>query len=141
MIQTDEYIRKILLETKVIACIGASTKPERPSHYVSLFLQKHGYRIIPVNPGNAGKTLFGETVYASLKEIPKDIKIDMLDIFRKSEAIPGIVAEALAERPELKTIWMQLGVQHDEAAKTVRTAGMHVIQNRCTKIELSRLIL
>ncbi|PIB24463.1 CoA-binding protein [Amylibacter kogurei] len=137
---TDAMIHKIFTETKTIACVGASANPARPSHYVSLFLKDLGYRVIGVNPGLAGQELFGETVYASLSDIPKDIDIDMIDIFRRSENLPDIVTEAISALPALKTVWAQLGVEHEGAAKTARDAGLQVVQNRCPKIEYPRLM-
>ncbi|MGJ8611678.1 MAG: CoA-binding protein, partial [Octadecabacter sp.] len=92
---------------------------------------------VPVNPGLAGQTLFGETVYATLADIPFDV--DMVDIFRRSDAVPMIVDEALAQWPELQTIWMQIGVEHDQAAATAQAHGVTVIQNLCPKIEYQRL--
>ncbi|MBT8153758.1 CoA-binding protein [Epibacterium ulvae] len=135
---TDEDIRAALSSAKVIALVGASMKPERPSNYVGEFLRQKGHRVIPVNPGHAGKTLFGETVHASLSEIEADV--DMIDIFRQSDAVPGIVQEALSRFPKLQTIWMQLDITHSEAAKEARARGVRVIEDRCPKIEYPRLM-
>lgn len=137
MPQTD--IAKIAAETKVIAVVGLSPKPERPSHGVARFLQDSGYRIIPVNPGHAGETILGETTYASLSEIPESEAVDMVDIFRRSESVPAIVDEALAALPGLKTVWMQIGVMHEGAAEKARAAGVAVVQNRCPKIDFPML--
>lgn len=134
---SDEYLRKILRETKSIACVGVSPNPVRPSHYVGRYLRLKGFRVIPVNPGQAGTQLFGETVVASLSEI--EGPVDMVDIFRRSEAVPPIVDEALETFPALKTIWMQIGVEHAEAAAKAEARGVQVIQNRCPKIEYQRL--
>ncbi|MBW0156553.1 CoA-binding protein [Sedimentimonas flavescens] len=136
----DPEIRNILTETRTIAVMGFSAEPGRPSHYVSEFLQAAGYRIIPVNPGLAGQVILGETVYADLAAIPKEIAVDMVDIFRQSSAVPAIVEAALANLPALRTIWMQIGVQHDAAAETAIAAGKSVIMNRCPKIEYRRLM-
>ncbi|MCV2879511.1 CoA-binding protein [Sedimentimonas flavescens] len=136
----DPEIRNILTETRTIAVVGFSADPGRPSHYVSEFLQAAGYRIIPVNPGLAGQVILGETVYADLVSIPKEIAVDMVDIFRQSSAVPAIVEAALANLPALRTIWMQIGVQHDAAAETAIAAGKSVIMNRCPKIEYRRLM-
>lgn len=136
----DTEIRKILTETRSIAVVGFSADPGRPSHYVTEFLQAVGYRIIPVNPGLAGQVILGETVYADLASIPKEIAVDMVDIFRQSSAVPAIVEAALANLPALRTIWMQIGVQHDIAAQTAIAAGKSVIMNRCPKIEYRRLM-
>ena len=99
------------------------------------YLLAKGYRVIPVNPGHAGSTILGETVYASLSDIPADIPVDMVEVFRQSEAVPAIVEEAIASLPGLRTIWTQIGVRHDEAAATARQAGLTVVQNRCPKID------
>ena len=133
MPQSD--IARIARETRTIAVVGLSPKPDRPSHGVARFLQARGYRVIPVNPGHAGESILGETTYAALSDIPKDADVDMVDIFRRSEAVPAIVDEALAELPALQTIWMQIGVMHAEAAEKARAAGKTVVQNRCPKIE------
>ena len=137
--ETDATLRRVLTEAKVIAVVGLSQNTARPSYGVAAFLQSRGYRIVPVNPGLAGGTLLGETVYADLASIPAEIAVDMVDIFRAPEAVPGIVAEALAHLTALKTIWMQIGVAHAEAAETARAAGLTVIEDRCPKIEIPRL--
>ena len=134
---SDDLLRRILRETKTIACVGVSPNPVRPSHYVGRYLRLKGFRVIPVNPGQAGIQLFGETVVASLSEI--EGPFDMVDIFRRSEAVPPIVDEALAQFPALKTIWMQIGVTHAEAAEKAEARGVQVIHNRCPKIEYQRL--
>lgn len=133
----DGYIRDILAETKTIALTGASPNPERPSHRVMQFLLARGYRVIPVNPGQAGKTILGQTVYAALTDIPEPI--DMVDVFRASEALPGVVEEAKALSPRPRVVWGQLGVRHDEAAKAAEAVGIGVVMNRCPAIEISRL--
>lgn len=134
---TDEDIRHILTHVHTIAVVGLSANAERPSHYVSSFLQEKGYRIIGVNPGLAGQELFGETVYGRLSDIP--FEVDMVDIFRRSEDVPPIVDEALARFPRLVAIWMQIGVCNPGAAETARAAGVKVVQNRCPKVEYPRL--
>ncbi|MFO7920381.1 CoA-binding protein [Rhodobacteraceae bacterium W635] len=134
---SEPLLRQILRETKTIACVGVSPNPVRPSHYVGRYLSLKGFRVIPVNPGHAGKTLFGEPVVAALSDIVD--RVDMVDIFRRSEAVPAIVDEALVQFPGLKTIWMQIGVQHEEAAAKAEACGVQVIQNRCPKIEYQRL--
>ena len=133
----DSDIRNILERVRVIAIVGASNNPERPSNYVGAFLQGKGYRIIPVNPGLAGKEINGETVYASLADIPEPI--DMVDIFRAADAVPGVVDEALALDPRPTVIWMQMGIIHEEAAATARAAGLTVVMDRCPKVEIPRL--
>lgn len=136
---SDAHLRDILKSTKVVACVGVSSNPVRPSYYVARYLTLKGYTVIGVNPGLAGQVLFGQTVAASLSDIPKDAKVDMVDIFRRSDAVPAIVDEALEALPDLRTIWMQIGVQHAEATALARAAGKTVIQNRCPKIEYQRL--
>uniref|UniRef100_UPI00389903F3 CoA-binding protein n=1 Tax=Dongia soli TaxID=600628 RepID=UPI00389903F3 len=132
-------MKKILQETKVIAMVGASEKPARDSNKIMAFLQREGYRVIPVNPGLAGKQIHGETVYASLADIPQEVTghIDMVDVFRNSEAALSATKDAIAIGAD--TVWMQLGVVNDEAAKLARDAGLQVVMNRCPAIELPRL--
>ena len=133
---TDEDIRQILTTTRTIALVGWSPKPERPSHGVARFLAGKGYRVIPVNPGQAGLEALGTTVRASLSEI--DEQVDMVDIFRRSEEVLPVVEEALT-LPGVKTIWMQLGVINHEAAALAQSRGLHVVMNRCPAIEIPRL--
>ncbi len=134
---SDTYLRDILTRTKVIAVVGVSMNPVRPSYYVARYLGLKGYTVIPVNPGHAGEVLFGETVRESLRDI--DRPVDMVDIFRRSEAVPPIVDEALEVFPDLQTIWMQIGVKHPGAAAKAAARGVDVIQDRCPKIEYQRL--
>ncbi|MBZ0129670.1 MAG: CoA-binding protein [Rhodobacteraceae bacterium] len=136
---SDALLRKILTESKTFACIGVSMNPVRPSYFVARYLSLKGFRVIPVNPGHAGESLFGEEIYPDIASIPGDIRIDVLDLFRRSEHVPPIVEEALRLRPELKTIWMQIGVQSPEAEAMAQDAGKQVVQNRCPKIEYQRL--
>ena len=136
----DADIADILKSTRVIAVVGFSPKPDRPSHRVARFLQSKGYRVIPVNPGIAGQVHLGEVVYPNLGSIPADAAIDMVDVFRQSDAVPGVVDEALAALPDLRTIWMQLGVGHASAATVAEEAGLRVVQNRCPAIEYPRLL-
>jgi predicted CoA-binding protein len=133
----DDYLRGILNRTKVVAVVGVSTNPVRPSYYVARYLGLKGYTVIPVNPMHEGKMLFGQTIRASLSDISEPV--DMVDIFRRSEAVPEIVEEALAHLPHLKTIWMQIGVEHEEATATAQAQNIDVIQDRCPKIEYQRL--
>jgi uncharacterized protein len=137
---SDDAIRTILTTTRVVAVVGLSPNPQRPSHGVARFLQSRGMRVIPVNPGQSGGTLLGETVYADLAAIPVDAGVDMVDVFRQSDAVPAIVDQALAHLPGLRTIWTQLGVSHPQAAATARGKGITVVQNRCPAIEWPRLI-
>ena len=132
-------IARIKHDTRTIAVVGLSPKEDRPSWGVARFLQGQGYRIIPVNPGHAGGRILGEEVHADLSSIPDDIKVDMVDIFRRSDAVPPIVDEAIAELPDLKVIWMQIGVQNEAAAEKARAHGLTVVQNRCPKVEFPRI--
>ena len=128
-------IRKVLSQSRTIALVGASQKPERPAHYVMQYLLDKGYKVIPINPGLEGKALLGQKVYSSLSSI--DEPIDMVDIFRNSAAVPPIVDEAIAVNA--KSIWMQVGVVNEDAAKKANEAGLDVVMNRCPKIEIPRL--
>lgn len=136
---TDDLLRRILRETKIIALVGASPKPERPSHGVMRFLQQHGYRVIPVNPGIAGKMLNDELVYARLADIPeaKAGKIDMVDIFRNSDDALAAAREAI--EIGARTVWMQLNVVNETAAQEAEAAGLRVVMDRCPAIEIPRL--
>lgn len=131
----DWQIRRILRDTNVIAMVGASTNWNRPSYFAMKYLQVKGFRIIPVNPRAAGEKLLGETVYASLKDIPEPV--EMVDIFQRSERVPPVVDEAI--EIGAKIVWMQLTVRHDEAARKAEAAGLTVIMDRCPKIEFGRL--
>src|SRR5580704_11476384 len=128
---SDQKIRQILETVHTIAMVGASSNWNRPSYFVMKYLQSKGYRVIPVNPGTAGQTLLGETIYATLRDIPD--AIDMVDVFRASDAAVPIVKDAIAIGA--KVVWMQLGVRNDEAAAIGRAAGIEVVMNRCPKIE------
>lgn len=139
MTYSDPWLKQILSRSKVIAIVGVSPNPVRPSNYVGRYLALKGYTVIPVNPGHAGKTLFGAQIRESLRAIPADIAVDMVDIFRQSVHVPPIVDEALDCLPALRTIWMQIGVEHAEAAARAEARGVDVVQNRCPKIEYQRL--
>ena len=136
---SNDYIKSILRGTKTIAMVGASGNEMRPSYFAMKYLLDKGFKVIPVNPGMAGKTNLGQPVYASLKDVPAPV--DMVDIFRSPDVAPAIVKEALAEKDRLgvKTIWMQLGVISEEAAAMAREAGLNVVMDRCPKIEYGRL--
>lgn len=136
---SDDTLRCILRDTKTIAAVGMSTNPVRPSYFVMRYLHHRGYQMIPINPVYAGQTLFGEEILASLSDIPKDRSVDMVEVFRRSEMVPGILAEALEELPGVKTLWMQFGIYNQEAEKTARAAGLEVVQDRCPKVEYQRL--
>jgi predicted CoA-binding protein len=122
---TPNEIRDILKSTRVIALVGLSDKPDRDSHRVAAYMQRAGYRIIPVNP--AIQEVLGEKSYASLREVPE--RIDMVDVFRKPEAVPAIVEAAIAVGA--KVVWMQEGIVHNEAADRARAAGLKVVMDRC----------
>ena len=134
---SDDYIRSILNGVKTIAVVGASANRVRPSYFVLTYLLSKGYDAIPVNPGQAGKPIAGAMTYSSLADI--DRPVDMVDIFRNSQAAAGVVGEALELDPLPKVIWMQLGVRNDEAAALAEAAGLRVVMNRCPKIEYARL--
>jgi uncharacterized protein len=123
--KTTAELRQILAETKTIAVVGLSDRPERPSYGVASYLQGQGYRIIPVNP-NLSEVL-GEQAYPSLRDIPEPV--DVVDVFRRSEFVPGVVEEAIAIGA--KVIWLQLGVIHEEAAAQAEAAGLTVVRNNC----------
>ncbi|MBM4336851.1 MAG: CoA-binding protein [Deltaproteobacteria bacterium] len=132
---SDEEIREILEQTRTIALVGASPRPERDSHEVMAYLQSRGYRVIPVNPACAGQTILNERVRASLAEI--DEPIDLVDVFRNSEAAAAVIDEAIAVRA--KAVWTQLGVVNEPAAERARSAGLAVVMDRCPKLEIPRL--
>ncbi len=134
---SDSFLRNVLNRTETIAMVGASPKPERASNRVGRFLVSKGYRVIPVNPGQAGEELFGETVVASLADIHE--RVDMVDIFRRAEDVGPIVDQVL-QMDRVQTIWMQLGIINEEAAAKARAAGVDVVMDRCPAIEYPRLI-
>ena len=134
---SDNLLRDTLRKSRVFALVGVSPNPVRPSHFVGRYLGLKGYKVVPVNPGHAGERLWGQEVRASLSDIPEPV--DVVDIFRRSDAVPGIVDEVLAMDPLPKVIWMQIGVTHAAAAARAEAAGLTVIQDRCTKIEYQRL--
>jgi predicted CoA-binding protein len=133
----NSYIGGILNSVKTIAMIGASPNDVRPSYFVLKYLLAKGFSVFPINPGHAGKEILGRTVYASLADLPQPV--DMVDIFRASPAVPGIVEEVLKLDPLPKALWMQLGVRDDVAGARAEAAGMKVVMNRCPKIEYGKL--
>ncbi|MDQ0316027.1 CoA-binding protein [Amorphus orientalis] len=134
---SDDYVRDILHSVSTVAVVGASANAVRPSYFVVKYLLAKGYRVFPINPGQAGGTILDQPVFRSLSDIPEPI--DMVDIFRRSDAVPTIVAEAIALQPRPKVIWMQLGIRNDDAAAEAEEAGMQVVMDRCPKIEYARL--
>ncbi|HEY7766213.1 MAG TPA: CoA-binding protein [Aestuariivirgaceae bacterium] len=134
---SPDYIQHILRSVETIALVGASAKDVRPSHLVMKYMMSKGYKVVPINPGLAGKEILGEHVYASLKDVPHPI--DMIDIFKNSEAAGEIVEEALTLDPLPKVIWMQLTVRNDSAAKKAEAKGVQVVMNRCPKMEYGKL--
>jgi predicted CoA-binding protein len=133
----DSYIRGILNTVKSIAMVGVSPNTSRPSYFAFKYLLERGYRMIPVNPGQAGKELLRQLVYARLADNPEPV--DRVDVIRASQHALPIVQEALAMSPRPSVIWMQLGVRDDEAARLAEDAGLKVVMNRCPKIEYGRL--
>ncbi|MGM4987559.1 CoA-binding protein [Tardiphaga sp. 841_E9_N1_2] len=133
----DAYIREILNTVKTVAMVGASPQNVRPSYFVFKYLAERGYDMIPINPGQVGKSLLGKPFVASLQEIGRPI--DMIDIFRSAEHVMPIVDIILTLNPLPKVVWMQLGVRHDEAAAKLEAASIKVVMNRCPKIEYGRL--
>jgi len=134
---TDDHLRTVLTRARTIAVVGLSANPLRASYFVARYLSLRGFRVVGVNPALAGQVLFGQPAFASLSEIGFDV--DMVDIFRAPNAVPPIVAEALARWPGLQTIWMQIGITHPAAAAMARARGVDVIEDRCPKIEYQRL--
>lgn len=135
--ETDEVIRRVLTETRTIAVVGASPNPARTSHRIMAFLQDIGYRALPVNPMAAGETILGETCRGSLAEI--DEPIDMVDVFRRADALAGVVDDVLALETLPKVLWTQLDVVDEAAAARAEAAGLTVVMDRCPKIEYPRL--
>lgn len=125
---------RILTSNQTIAMVGLSADPMRPSHFAAIYMQSHGYKVIPVNPRAAEDTILGEHVYPSLRDIPQPI--DIVDVFRRSEYVPPIAEDAIAIGA--KVLWMQLGVVNEEAAAKARAAGLEVVMDRCVKIEHAR---
>lgn len=133
----DDRIRTILTSSPTIAVLGVHTEPEKAAFYVPEYLHDEGYKIIGVNPRFTGRELFGEQVRATLAEIQQPV--DIVDVFRKAEDIPGHVEDILAMKPRPKVVWFQLGIKNDDAAKILEAAGIVVVQNRCTLADHQRL--
>jgi predicted CoA-binding protein len=134
---TDDYIRSVLRSVKTIAIVGASPNTVRPSYFVFKYMLERGYDVIPINPGQAGKSMLGKIFASSLAEI--DQPVDMVDVFRASEHVMPVLHEVLALKTIPKVFWLQLGVRNDAAAAKAEAAGMQVVMNRCPKIEYGRL--
>jgi predicted CoA-binding protein len=134
----DYYLSGILRATKTIALVGASPNAERPSYRVMAFLLRKGYTVFPVNPGQAGKEIHGQTVYATLADIPETV--DMVDVFRAADALPALVDEILALKNRPQFIWTQLAVRDDQAAAKAEENGIKVVMDRCPAIEYPRLV-
>ncbi len=132
---SEDYITEILNDVSSVAMVGASAMQTRPSFFVLKYLLAKGYRVLPINPGLAGKTILDQPVYASLADLPE--APDMVDIFRNAKAALPITEEAIAIGA--KVVWMQLGVRNDEAAQLAEAAGLKVVMHRCPKIEYGRL--
>ena len=133
----DEDIAELLQSTRTIALVGASDRPDRPSYEVMQYLQRHGYRVIPVNPQITGEHVHGEYVWRELAQIGEPI--DMVDIFRRPQAAGEAVDQAIAAGA--KSVWMQLGVINEEAAARAEAAGLKVVMDRCPKLEIARMRL
>jgi uncharacterized protein len=134
---SPDYIRSVLRDVKTVALVGASANSVRPSYFVMKYMLDKGYIVYPVNPGLAGQELLGQKVYASLADVP--VTIDMVDVFRNSDAALDVTKEALALAVKPKIIWMQLSVRNDEAATLAEAAGLRVVMNRCPKMEYGKL--
>ena len=137
MTYDDALLKDVLKRTKRVAVVGVSLNPVRPSYFVARYLHLKGFVVVPVNPAYAGQRLFGADVVAELSDIQEPV--DMVDIFRRSEAVPEIADDAMRLFPTLRTIWMQFGVQHAQTGAIAEARGLDVVQNRCPKIEYQRL--
>ena len=136
----DDFLRKVLEDAETIVMVGASTNPVRASYFVASYLNARGRRIIPINPSQAGSELFGEPILADMADVAPGTKVDMVDIFRRSEHVSAIVDQALdLFVPGLKSIWMQFNVVHEAAAAKAQAAGLDVVMDRCPKVEFARL--
>jgi uncharacterized protein len=135
---SDESLRHVLASVKTIAVVGASPNPARPVYGVMAYLIRAGYRVIPVNPGQAGRDILGQRVFATLAAVPEPV--DLVDIFRRQEALAGVVEETLALVPKPKAIWMQLDLRDDAAAAKAEAAGLAVVMDRCIKVDHARIM-
>jgi predicted CoA-binding protein len=137
LVDDDDGLRRILTETRTVAVLGVKAGAGEPAHYVPAYLQQHGYRIVPINPTLAGQTLLGEPVIGSLAELTEPV--DLIDVFRRPEFLPGHAREILALPWRPRTVWFQLGIRHDGAAAELAQAGVDVVQDRCMMPEHRRL--
>jgi predicted CoA-binding protein len=138
LIDDDAGLTRVLREAKTVAVLGAKPEPSEPAHYVPAYLQSRGYRIVPVNPVFAGQTILGETVLGALADLPEPV--DVIDVFRRPEFLPGHAREILALPWRPRAVWFQLGIRHDGAAAMLARAGIDVIQDRCMMPEHRRLM-
>ena len=132
----DDKIKDLLEQSRTIAVVGVSNKPERDSHRVAAYLQRAGYRMIPVNP--VVEEVLGQRCYPDLASIPSEVEVDIVDVFRRSDFVPGIFEEAIERGAG--AVWLQLGISHPDAERWAAAAGLEVVSNRCIKIEHGRLI-
>lgn len=138
LVDDDAGLVRILRESRTVAVLGAKAHPSEPAHYVPAYLTRHGYRVLPVNPGLAGGTVLGETVWATMAELPGPV--DVIDVFRRPDFLPGHAAEILALPWRPAVVWFQLGIRHDGAAERLARAGIRVVQDRCMMPEHRRLM-
>ena len=138
LVDDDPGLTRILLEARTVAVLGAKTAPHEPAYYVPAYLAGRGYRILPVNPTFAGQVVFGETVVGALADL--EGPVDVIDVFRRPEYLPGHAREILALPWRPRAVWFQLGIRHDGAAETLARAGIHVVQDRCMMPEHRRLL-
>ena len=134
---SDALLRAMLARPATFACVGVSPNPIRPSHYVARYLSLKGFRVIPVNPVHAGSEMFGARTVASIRDVEE--RVDVLDVFRRPEHVPPLVEEALDAHPDMRCVWLQVGIVSPEAARMCKAAGVAIIQDRCPKIEYQRL--
>lgn len=134
---SDALLRAMLARPATFACVGVSPNPIRPSHYVARYLSLKGFRVIPVNPVHAGSEMFGARTVASIRDVEE--RVDVLDVFRRPEHVPPLVEEALDAHPDMRCVWLQVGIVSPEAARMCEAAGVAIIQDRCPKIEYQRL--
>jgi hypothetical protein len=134
----DEEVRALLRQTRTVVVVGMSGNPDRDSYQVGAYLKARGYRVIPVNP--ALKEVLGETAYPRLGAIPPEVRVDIVDVFRRSDAVPEIVEEALARSPPPRAVWLQLTVRHPESGPRLQASGVEFVQDHCIMQEHRRLV-